>query len=153
MRPNTHGTVEGRLQGTRKIPLAKGGIPSAFRRREDVNDSLFPLGWKLASTHKSGMQGAKPLAGARSPLPGARVSLKLPPSFVRLRRSAEDAVLCRVRGGNPAWGAGNPPKILFFFFRRRRRQVMSGSQVKRYPPLVEKIQWSTYVSADAVSNG
>ncbi len=29
--------MEGRLQGTRKIPLAKVGIPSAFRRREDVN--------------------------------------------------------------------------------------------------------------------
>src|SRR5439155_20799021 len=37
VRPNTHGTVEGRLQGTRKIPLAKVGIPSVFRRREDVN--------------------------------------------------------------------------------------------------------------------
>ncbi len=37
MRPHTNGTVEGRLQGTRKIPLAKVGIPSAFRRREDVN--------------------------------------------------------------------------------------------------------------------
>ncbi len=36
VRPNTHGTVEGRPQGTRKIPLAKVGIPSAFRRREDV---------------------------------------------------------------------------------------------------------------------
>jgi len=32
--------VEGRLQGTRKIPLAKVGIPLAFRRREDVK-SLF----------------------------------------------------------------------------------------------------------------
>src|SRR5260370_10458386 len=37
VRPNTNGTVEGRLQGTRKIPLAKVGIPSVFRRREDVN--------------------------------------------------------------------------------------------------------------------
>ena len=96
VRPNTNGTVEGRLQGTRKIPLAKVATPSAFRRREDVNDSLFPLGWKLASTHKSGVQGA-------------RVSLKLPPSFVRLRRSAEDAVLCRGRGGVPR-------KFFFSFF-------------------------------------
>ena len=39
VRPNTNGTVEGRLQGTRKIPLAKVGIPSAFRRREDVKVS------------------------------------------------------------------------------------------------------------------
>jgi len=37
VRPNTNGTVEGRLQRTRKIPLAKVGIPSAFRRPEDVN--------------------------------------------------------------------------------------------------------------------
>src|SRR5712691_231078 len=36
VRPHTNGTVEGRLQGTRKVPLAKVGIPSAFRRREDV---------------------------------------------------------------------------------------------------------------------
>src|SRR2546429_5887550 len=41
VRPNTHGTVEGRLQRTRKIPLAKVGIPSAFRRREDVKTTAI----------------------------------------------------------------------------------------------------------------
>src|SRR5438067_5448743 len=41
VRPNTNGTVEGRLQGTRKIPLAKVGIPSAFRRREDVKELIW----------------------------------------------------------------------------------------------------------------
>src|SRR2546421_6614815 len=46
VRPNTNGTVEGRLQGTRKIPLAKVGIPSAFRPREDVKSGISSAKWQ-----------------------------------------------------------------------------------------------------------
>src|SRR5256884_5261 len=47
VRPNTNGTVEGRLQGTRKIPLAKVGIPSAFRRRERSEEHTSELQSRL----------------------------------------------------------------------------------------------------------
>src|SRR5712692_6496666 len=53
VRPHTNGTVEGRLQGTRKIPLAKVGIPSAFRRREDVNSLLLNTKSTLSKLRRS----------------------------------------------------------------------------------------------------